>query len=411
MRVFIILATVSLIVIFSVLKYFDYRKENSEDCEGEWSWTECDKKCSTGDSVRYGTFRTTKEVKYDGKCQYKTGDEITEACPASECPPEDCEGEEIWEETCVGYCSDNDAYLLGKYVVTSEEKYLGEKCPFEDEQILIKECPVDMCPPEDCKISVDWEECDSPCSTGESKRKGVVSVATNDYYSGSCDYQNGQVITESCPESACPPEDCEGVWVEDTACQGVCSSTEGAKLKRTYNITKAAEYGGELCPHKNNDTDYIDCPVSKCPSEDCEGVWVEDTVCQGVCSEGAKLKRTYEITKAAKYGGNSCSNNTGDTDSIDCPGADNKLTAKCPAEDCKGEFQSLVVPECDTAEEGVACVRDGVYYDDKTDDIGKTLPDGFEFVSYKILSPANYGGKDCMYESGKVEMRRKVEQV
>lgn len=112
MRVFIILATVSLIVIFSVLKYFDYRKENSEDCEGEWSWTECDKKCSTGDSVRYGTFRTTKEVKYDGKCQYKTGDVITEACPASECLPEDCEGEEIWEDTCVDHVRLNQALKI-----------------------------------------------------------------------------------------------------------------------------------------------------------------------------------------------------------------------------------------------------------------------------------------------------------
>ena len=36
MQVFIILATVSLIIIFSILKYFEYRKENTEDCEGEW---------------------------------------------------------------------------------------------------------------------------------------------------------------------------------------------------------------------------------------------------------------------------------------------------------------------------------------------------------------------------------------
>ena len=71
MQVFIILATVSLIIIFSILKYFEYRKENTEDCEGEWSWSECDKKCSDGDSVRYGTFNVTKEATFEGKCEAK----------------------------------------------------------------------------------------------------------------------------------------------------------------------------------------------------------------------------------------------------------------------------------------------------------------------------------------------------
>ena len=75
MQVFIILATVSLIIIFSILKYFEYRKENTEDCEGEWSWSECDKKCSDGDSVRYGTFRTLpRRLHLNGNCEAKTGD-------------------------------------------------------------------------------------------------------------------------------------------------------------------------------------------------------------------------------------------------------------------------------------------------------------------------------------------------
>ena len=179
MQVFIILATVSLIIIFSILKYFEYRKENTEDCEGEWSWSECDKKCSDGDSVRYGTFNVTKEATFEGKCEAKNGEQKTEECPASECPPEDCVGDWVWDTQCVGYCSDEDAFLMGEYVVSFKEKYNGQACPHEDGDKDVKTCPIDMCPSEVCKTSINWNACDKPCSTGESKRTGIVSVLTS----------------------------------------------------------------------------------------------------------------------------------------------------------------------------------------------------------------------------------------
>ena len=341
MQVFIILAIVSLVVVFSVMKLLQYRKENSEDCEGEWLWTECDKKCSGGDSVRYGTFRTTKEATYNGKCEYKTGDKITEACPASECPPENCEGGEVWSETCEGSCSDGDATLYGKYIVTSKERYLGEKCPYEPDEILRKDCPVNMC----------------------------------------------------------PPEDCEGYWEQDEECQdGLCS--EGAKIGSTYRITKESAYGGASCEAGHGDTKTEDCPVNMCPPEDCEGYWEQEANCSGPCGDpgnpnGSTINENFIITKEAKYNG-TCTN-AGAVQSIPCP------SGKCPVQDCEERFVAVSVPDCDNVGENDACMSDGSLYRNKNDTAGIFIPPGSTIAMYTTTGPF-YGGTLCQneYENGSI---------
>lgn len=352
MQVFIILAIVSLVVVFSVMKLLQYRKENSEDCEGEWLWTECDKKCSGGDSVRYGTFRTTKEATYNGKCEYKTGDKITEACPASECPPENCEGGEVWLETCEGSCSDDNAILYGKYIVTSEERYLGEKCPYEPDEILIKDCPVNMC----------------------------------------------------------PPEDCQGYWEQDEECQeGLCSDDPRPQIGSTYVITKPGAYGGASCEAESGATKNEPCPDAKCPDEDCEGYYQIDEYCSGPCGDkesptwpnDSTINAKFVITKQSVNEGASCGAVDGYTTTIPCPDAD-----RCPSEDCTGVFEKLEAPECNSVEEGVACVADGVYYADKNDTFGLSLIEGWEFVYYKQTGGPHYGGNACPYDDGVVSTQQ-----
>ena len=343
MQVFIILAIVSLVVVFSVMKLLQYRKENSEDCEGEWLWTECDKKCSGGDSVRYGTFRTTKEATYNGKCEYKTGDKITEACPASECPPENCEGGEVWSETCEGSCSDGDATLYGKYIVTSKERYLGEKCPYEPDEILRKDCPVNMC----------------------------------------------------------PPEDCEGYWEQDEECRdGLCSVDPKPQIRSVYKITKESAHGGASCEAGNGDTKTEDCPDAKCPAEDCEGYWEQEANCSGPCGgpgnpNGSTIKETFNITKAANSKG-TCEFE-GQERPKSCP------DSKCPKEDCEGYFEPLQLPNCDNVGENEACMSDGSLYRNKNDTAGIFIPPGSTIAMYTTTGPF-YGGTLCQneYENGSI---------
>ena len=345
MQVFIILAIVSLVVVFSVMKLLQYRKENSEDCEGEWLWTECDKKCSGGDSVRYGTFRTTKEATYNGNCEYKTGDKRTEACPASECPPENCEGGEVWSETCEGSCSGDNATLYGKYIVTSEERYLGEKCPYEPDEILRKDCPVNMC----------------------------------------------------------PPEDCEGYWEQDYECQdGLCS--DGAEIESTYVITKESMYGGASCEAESGATKTEPCPDVKCPAEDCQGYWEQEANCSGPCGDpdspdfpnGSTINENFIITKSAKYNG-TCTNANAVRSTTACP------NSKCPVEHCEGRFVAVSLPDCDNAGENEACMSDGSLFRNKNDSTSIYIPLGSTIAMYLTTGPFN-GGNPCQngYENGSI---------
>ena len=340
MQVFIILAIVSLVVVFSVMKLLQYRKENSEECEGEWMWSDCDKKCSGGDSVRYGTFITTKEATYNGNCEYQTGETKTEACPISECPPENCEGGEVWSETCEGSCSGDNATLYGKYIVTSKERYLGEKCPYEPDEILRKECPVDMCPPEVCKTSINWNACDKPCSTGESKRTGTVSVLTSGDYVDSCEYTHGQTIEEDCPETACPAENCEGYWEQEANCSGPC--------------------GGPGNPN------------------------------------GSTINENFIITKSAKYNG-TCTNANAFRSTTTCP------NSRCPVEHCEGRFVAISLPDCDDVDENEACMSDGSLFRNKNDSTSIYIPLGSTIAMYLTTGPFN-GGNPCQngYENGSI---------
>ena len=405
MQVFIILAIVSLVVVFSVMKLLQYRKENSEDCEGEWLWTECDKKCSGGDSVRYGTFRTTKEATYNGNCEYKTGDKRTEACPASECPPENCEGGEVWSETCEGSCSGDNATLYGKYIVTSKERYLGEKCPYEPDEILRKDCPVNMCPPEDCEGY--WEqddECqDGLCSDGAKIGSTYVITKESMYGGASCEAESGATKTESCPVNMCPPEDCQGEWEQDAQCQeGLCS--EGAEIGSTYVITKERVNGGASCEAESGATKTEPCPDVKCPAEDCQGYWEQEANCSGPCGDpdspdfpnGSTINENFIITKSAKYNG-TCTNANAVRSTTACP------NSKCPVEHCEGRFVAVSLPDCDNAGENEACMSDGSLFRNKNDSTSIYIPLGSTIAMYLTTGPFN-GGNPCQngYENGSI---------
>ena len=407
MQVFIILAIVSLVVVFSVMKLLQYRKENSEECEGEWMWTECDKKCSGGDSVRYGTFRTTKEATYNGNCEYQTGDKRTEACPISECPPENCEGGEVWSETCEGSCSGDNATLYGKYIVTSKERYLGEKCPYEPDEILRKDCPVNMCPPEDCEGYWEQEDdCEEGlCSVDSRPQIGSTYKITKSpaYGGASCEAESGATKTESCPDAKCPAENCEGYWEQDDECQeGLCS--EDAEIGSTYKITKSPAYGGASCEASHGDRKTEACPDAKCPAENCEGYWEQEANCSGPCGDpdspdfpnGSTINENFIITKAAKYNG-TCTNANAFRSTTTCP------NSKCPVEHCEGRFVAISLPDCDDVDENEACMSDGSLFRNKNDSTSIYIPLGSTIAMYLTTGPFN-GGNPCQngYENGSI---------
>jgi hypothetical protein len=285
---------------------------------------------------------------------------------------------------------------MGEYVVSFKEKYEGQACPHEDGDKDVKTCPIDMCPSEVCKTSIDWAPCDKPCSTGQSKRMGTVSVLTSDDYVDSCEYVHGQSIQEDCPETACPAEDCQGEWVQDAECQeGLCS--EGAKIESVYTITKPRAYGGRICDHTAGLKKTDPCPDAKCPAENCQGVWEMDDNCSGPCGgpgnpNGSTIKETFKITKAANSKG-TCEFEDGTEQPKSCP------DSKCPKEDCEGYFEPLQLPNCDDVGENEVCVKDGYYFSTKTAETGIFFPEEYEFQIYKSIGPF-FGGNGCLFEEG-----------
>ena len=97
-------------------------------------------------------------------------------------------------------------------------------------------------------------------------------------------------------------EDCQGEWSSFTpSCNEQQCSQPAIEQQSTFNVTIPAAFGGD-CPTTTL-TQY--CPVSPCPAEDCQGEWSSFTPSCSLqkCYEPAiEQQSTFNVTIPAAYG-------------------------------------------------------------------------------------------------------------
>ena len=245
-----------LILVLAAVFYVHQQMQNpANNCEGEWVWAEeCTEDCSSGKSKLVGTYKVTKAATGFGKCDFKDGETKEKPCPVDMCPPEDCVGDWVDDEICIGSCSKRNATRFSQYVIEEPERYGGEECDTEAGKVKEVECPYNMCPPEKCVHTVEWEDCEGYGTT--SKRTGAVKIVREGKFGGECDYTEGQIIEEPCPRSLRPTEideDCEGDWTWDESCTGMCSDNSAIQ-SATYVVTKEHSGSGAYCPFEDGET-------------------------------------------------------------------------------------------------------------------------------------------------------------
>ena len=362
-----------LILVLAAVFYVHQQMQNpANDCEGDWVWAEeCTEDCSSGKSKLVGTYKVTKAATGFGKCDFKDGETTEKPCPVDMCPPEDCIGDWVDDEICIGSCSKRNATRFSQYVIEEPARYGGEKCDIEAGKVKEVECPYNMCPPEKCVHTVEWEDCEG--YDVNSKRTGAVKIVREGKFGGECDYTEGQIMEELCPRSLRPTEideDCEGGWVWDESCAGMCSDNSAIQ-SATYVVTKEHSGSGAYCPFEDGEIKTQPCPEDKCPPEDCKHEWVWNETCEGgsTCTDGMTLTGTYKKLGDPLQGGAACEFDDGDTKEIVCP------ESKCPREDCVGEWNLK-------------------------DSVDNEYVTGMETYEFNILSQLKYGGASCEAEQG-----------
>ena len=150
----------------------------------------------------------------------------------------------MWDESCTGMCSDNSAIQSATYTVTKEHSGSGAYCPFEDGETKTRPCPVDKCPPEDCKHEWKWDE---TCKGGSTCTEGMTLTGTfkklgDPLYDGAaCEFDEGDTKEIACPDSKCPREDCVGEWKLK---ESVDNEYVTGMDTYEFNIISQAKYGG-----------------------------------------------------------------------------------------------------------------------------------------------------------------------
>ena len=156
----------------------------------------------------------------------------------------------------------------------------------------------------------NWGACSEPCGGG-TRTRTWTTTAEPLYGGAACPSPLTQ--EEACNTGACPPEPCEGIWSNWSACSASCGG--GLKTK-TWTTTKEPKHGGTACPSPKIESD--DCNTQACPI-DCVGEWkVYDNSCDYGCGTSVTGTYYYDIKTSAAHGGASCPNATGDTEMRNC---------------------------------------------------------------------------------------------
>merc|ERR1719181_2257180 len=302
-------------------------------CIGAWGpFDDCTAKksvpggwyCGGGSKTR--VYKITQKAQFGGKeCCKDDGDEDTVPC-GDRCCEVPCKGEWTeWGDCCV---SCGNGTRSRSFEVSQPASCGGAKCvetvgyesvERKDGDKQVESCNEQGCP-KNCKGDWSpWTPCSQKCtdcetgygSVGSKTRKFVVRVAMKNK-GKECKWTNGQTQEKTCNDKCCKV-DCEGAWTELSECSKSCGN--GIK-KKTFHVTRPAKYGGKECIRSDNCTYTEKCNKGACPI-DCVGKWSEFSHCCKECGGGEKTS-WYVISTPAQNGGKPCPNAAYDTKKQKC---------------------------------------------------------------------------------------------
>ena len=216
----------------------------------------------------------------------------------------------------------------------------------------------------------EWGDWDV-CSAecgGGTQQRSYIVSRTKLGNGAACSNTDGETQERACNTDACIP--CQGEWSEYGGCSAECG---GGTQQREYTVTREAGPGGESCSNETGDTEEIECNTAACIP--CQGGWGAWGNCNRQCGGGVQEK-TYTVTREAGPGGESCDHSTGEKASRGCN------TQAC--EECEGRWYNPLATDPTAFMQGcsVSCG-------------GGTLTE-----RYEITNPGEPGGTPCEANDG-----------
>lgn len=214
------------------------------------------------------------------------------------------------------------ATITRKFITNGNPLCLDKLNKVESQPCATEPCATN---PLDCVGSFqDWTTCSKSCGGGEQKR--TYNVYREPQNGGqACPLKDDTVETQKCNEQACPIN-CVGSWGQWGSCSRTCN---GGTQSRSYTVTLAAAFGGKGCEADDKATGTQACNTNPCPV-DCVGAWSPFGTCSATCG-GGKRTKTFTVGVAAAFGGKACAAKHQETSSESCS------TTPCPV-DCIGKW-------------------------------------------------------------------------
>ena len=359
----------------------------SIDCEGGWGdWSYCPSKCIPIDDPIPKTRReysVYSPAQYGGSQCSPSNNSIEESnCPVTYCPINCVGGWSDWT-ICSNQCNSNQE-MSRKYTFTQSNQFYGLNCEHPDNYVETKSCPYLNCPVHCEGEWVTSDECSTDCENRQSITSRYIVTRSNQFGGDYCrSAQNNRLMDGDIYNSNCPFEmcgvNCKGEWIDVVTCPEECYNGIGEipRNKKSYNIVKAAQFGGSECMHVQDELIESECPVTYCPI-DCQGIMSNwNTTCSNLCNSNQEVTRTYRYTRSNQHGGLVCSYNfmemsDGHVETSNCP------FVNCPI-DCEGEWvytntcDDMVCDEKRTIQRTYTKTRDSAYCGDHCTDATGTL--------------------------------------
>jgi hypothetical protein len=293
-------------------------------CVGSWtSWTTCSTSCASGTNTR--TYTITTAAQYGGTaCSTADNTVSSQTCNLGSCPI-DCSG--AWQAwgTCTTTCGGGTKQR--SYKVNVNAFFGGAACAYTTGALDSTACGTTGCPVACVGVWGSWGTCSKTCGTGGQSRTFAVTTA-NSNGGAACTSVNGAVDnTGICNTNSCP-RNCVGDWSAWSDCTVTCA--DGTR-SRTYTVTTSALNGGTSCSTTPFSVESQTCSNSPCAVH-CVGQWGQWSSCTKTCGTG-ETTRTFAVTTADNYGGDTCVANDGEVENVACS------TSSCPV-NCVGAWQT-----------------------------------------------------------------------